>query len=245
MTRKLMTSAFALSAVLAFSALPAASALANPWSGGPDIDDSFNDNSKTDVDVDVDVTDSLNNNSTNDSNNDNSTDLDLDVRDSLNDNSTHNKDSNNDNRDYDDSFNDNSKVEDSNNDNREYKSEVDIDDSFNDNSKVDDSYNSDSSTNDSNNDNSDNSRTNIRVALSIQNLEASVSGFEFDVGGGGHGRRDDDGGSLRTGDISNSGGAFAGFAGIQTATYNTGFAATNQAATAISANANVTFGNGG
>ncbi len=79
--------------------------------------------------------------------------------------------------------------------------------------------------------------------MSLQHLEASVSGFEFDVGGGGH--RDDDGGSLRTGDISNSGGAFAGFAGIQTATYNTGFAATNQAATAISANANVTFGNGG
>lgn len=239
MTRKLMTSAFALSAVLAFSALPAASALANPWSGGPDIDDSFNDNSKTDtdVDMDVDIRDSLNNNSTNDSNNDNSTDFDLDVRDSLNDNSTHTKDSNDDNRDYDDSFNDNSKVEDSNNDNRDY------DDSFNDNSKVEDSYNSDSSTNDSNNDNSDNSTTNIRVAMSLQHLEASVSGFEFDVGGGGH--RDDDGGSLRTGDISNSGGAFAGFAGIQTATYNTGFAATNQAATAISANANVTFGNGG
>ena len=83
----------------------------------------------------------------------------------------------------------------------------------------------------------------MRVAMSLQHLEASVSGFEFDVGGGGY--RDDDGGSLRTGDISNSGGAFAGFAGIQTATYNTGFASTNQAATAISANANVTFGNGG
>lgn len=216
MTSKLMTSAFALSAVLAFSALPAASALANPWHGGPDVDDSYNDNSKTDVDVDFDADDSFNDNSTNtkNSNNDNSTDLDVDVRDSLNDNSTHNKNSNNDNRDYD----------------------VDIDDSFN--SKIDDSYNSDSSTNDSYNDNSDHSSW--RISLSVQDLDANVSGFDFDVGGS-HGKA----GELKTGDISNSGGAFAGFAGIQTANYNTGFAANNQAATAISANANVTFGNGG
>lgn len=218
MTRKLMTSAFALTAVLALGVLPAA-ALTSPGGGGgggggpgndagTNVEDSYNDNSSVDYD------------------------------DSFNDNRENKSEV-----DVDDSYNDNSKVEDSNNDNREWKSETDVDDSYNDNSKIEDSYNSDSSTNDSNNDNSDNSTTNMRVAMSLQHLEASVSGFEFDIGGGGH--RDDDGGSLRTGDISNSGGAFAGFAGIQTATYNTGFASTNQAATAISANANVTFGNGG
>lgn len=227
MTRKLMTSAFALTAVLALGVLPAA-ALTSPgggWGGGgpgndagTNVEDSYNDNSSVDYD------DSFNDNRENKS--------EVDVDDSYNDNSK-----------IEDSNNDNSKIEDSNNDNREWKSETDVDDSYNDNSKIEDSYNSDSSTNDSNNDNSDNSTTNMRVAMSLQHLEASVSGFEFDVGGGGH--RDDDGGSLRTGDISNSGGAFAGFAGIQTATYNTGFASTNQAATAISANANVTFGNGG
>ncbi|MNH55688.1 hypothetical protein D3C85_512430 [compost metagenome] len=225
MNSKLMTSAFALTAVLAFSALPTASALASPWSGGPDIDDSFNDNSRHDTDLDVDITDSMNDNSTND----NSKAMSFDSHD---DNSKI-EDSNNDNSKVEDSNNDNSKVEDSNNDNSK------IEDSYNDNSKVEDSYNSDSSTNDSNNDNSDNSTTNIRVSLSLQELNANVSGFEFDVGGGHHD------GELRTGDISNSGGAFAGFAGIQTANYNTGFAANNQAATAISANANVTFGNGG
>lgn len=218
MTRKLMTSAFALTAVLALGVLPAA-ALTSPGGGGgggggpgngagTNVEDSYNDNSSVDYD------------------------------DSFNDNRENKSEV-----DIDDSYNDNSKVEDSNNDNREWKSETDVEDSYNDNSKIEDSYNSDSSTNDSNNDNSDNSTTNMRVAMSLQHLEASVSGFEFDIGGGGH--RDDDGGSLRTGDISNSGGAFAGFAGIQTATYNTGFASTNQAATAISANANVTFGNGG
>jgi hypothetical protein len=214
-TRKLMTSAFALTAVLALGVLPAA-ALTSPGGGGggpgsgagTNVEDSYNDNSSVDYD------------------------------DSFNDNRENKSEV-----DVDDSYNDNSKIEDSNNDNREWKSETDVDDSYNDNSKIEDSYNSDSSTNDSNNDNSDNSTTNMRVAMSLQHLEASVSGFEFDIGGGGH--RDDDGGSLRTGDISNSGGAFAGFAGIQTATYNTGFASTNQAATAISANANVTFGNGG
>lgn len=215
MTRKLMTSAFALTAVLALGVLPAA-ALTSPGGGGggpgsgagTNVEDSYNDNSSVDYD------------------------------DSFNDNRENKSEV-----DVDDSYNDNSKIEDSNNDNREWKSETDVDDSYNDNSKIEDSYNSDSSTSDSNNDNSDNSTTNMRVAMSLQHLEASVSGFEFDIGGGGH--RDDDGGSLRTGDISNSGGAFAGFAGIQTATYNTGFASTNQAATAISANANVTFGNGG
>ncbi|WEK58116.1 MAG: hypothetical protein P0Y52_00840 [Candidatus Brevundimonas phytovorans] len=215
MNSKLMTSAFALTAVLAFSALPAASALANPWSGGPDINDSFNDNSRHDTDLDVDITDSMNDNSTND----NSKAMSFDSHD--------------DNSKVEDSNNDNSKVEDSNNDNSK------TEDSYNDNSKIEDSYNSDSSTNDSNNDNSDNSTTNMRISMSIQELSANVSGFEFDVGGGHHD------GELRTGDISNSGGAFAGFAGIQTANYNTGFAANNQAATAISANANVTFGNGG
>jgi len=242
-----MTSAFALSAALAFGALPATAALAGPEVNSSTVQNSnLQDNS---TDVDVGLADSLNNNSTNDSNNDNSTDLDVGVSDSFNDSSN----SNNDNSaDLDvgvtDSFNDNSQA-DSNNDN---STNLSVADSFNDNSQTDsnndnstnldvavaDSFN-DNSMNDSNNDNSDHSTTNIRVALSLQDLNASVSGFSFNVGG------EDDGGSLDTGDISNSGGAFAGFAGIQTVTYNTGFASNNQAATAISANANVTFGNGG
>ncbi len=224
MTRKLMTSALALSTVLAFSALPAAAAFAmnNPGDNGPgEVENSYNDNREYKTEVEIE--DSFNDNSkVEDSNNDNR-EYKTEIEDSYNDNSK-----------VEDSNNDNSKVEDSNNDNSK------VEDSYNDNSKVEDSYNSDSSMNHSNNDNSDNSTTNIRVALSLQNLEASVSGFEFDVGGSHH-----ESGRLRTGDISNSGGAFAGFAGIQTATYNTGFAATNQAATAISANANVTFGDGG
>ena len=242
-----MTSALALSAALAFGALPATAALAGPDVGNSNVQHSnLQDNS---ANLAVGITDSLNDNSTNDSNNDNSTDLDLGVSDSFNDSSN----SNNDNSaDLDvgvtDSFNDNSQT-DSNNDN---STNLSVADSGNDNSQHDsnndnssnldvavtDSF-KDSSIHDSYNDNSDNSTTNIRVSLSMQELSANVSGFEFDVGGGHHD------GKLRTGDISNSGGAFAGFAGIQTANYNTGFAANNQAATAISANANVTFGNGG
>lgn len=204
MTRKLMTSAFALTAVLALGAIPAA-ALAHDDPVHPGVEDSYNDNSKT-------ATDSFNDNSsdssTKNSNNDNSKTLDVAVTDSYNDNSTNDSNDNNSKELAYDSYN--------------------ATDSYNDNS--DNSDNSNNSTN----------TLNVRVALSLQDLDATVSGIDFTAGSDHH-----DGGSINTGDIVNDGGAFAGFAGIQTASNNTGFASNNQAATAISANANVTFGNGG
>ena len=217
------------------------------------VNDSGNDNS---TDLSLGVADSFNDNSTNvaDSGNDNSTDLSLGVADSFNDNSTNVADSGNDNStntdnsiDVADSFNDNS-VNDSGNDNSTNTDNstnldlaVDIADSFNDNStNVADSGN-DNSTNvgitDSFNDNST-----WRVSLSNQSLAANVSDLSFDLSESGDGPQN---GRIRSGDISQSGGAFAGFAGIQTVSNITGQASVGQAATAISANANVTFGAGG
>jgi hypothetical protein len=49
-------------------------------------------------------------------------------------------------------------------------------------------------------------------------------------------------GQFRSGDIATSGGSFANYAGVQTASWNTGVGALNQAATALSANANISFG---
>ena len=46
--------------------------------------------------------------------------------------------------------------------------------------------------------------------------------------------------SARTGDIAGS--TYSGYAGVQTASTNTGISSVNQAATSIAANANVTFG---
>lgn len=148
----------------------------------------------------------------------NSTDLDLGIADSGNDNS----------------------VNDSGNDNSTDLS-LGVADSFNDNStNVADSGN-DNSTNvgitDSFNDNST-----WRVSLSNQSLAANVSDLSFDLSESGDGPQN---GRIRSGDISQSGGAFAGFAGIQTVSNISGQASVGQAATAISANANVTFGAGG
>jgi hypothetical protein len=222
-----------------------------------DVDDSLNDNrdyddsfNSVDTDLDVDVDDSFNDNRSYD------TDLDVDVDDSFNDNSTDidTDDSFNDNRDYDDSFNDNRDYDDSFNDNRDY--DTDIDDSMNDNRDYDDSFNDnrDFSTDidDSFNDNrdyddsfnTDNSRTNLdlRLSLNLQELSANVSNLSFDMS---EDNRGDQNARLRTGDINQNGGAFAGFAGIQTVSNNTGLASIGQAATAVSANANVTFGGSG
>jgi hypothetical protein len=235
MRAKLMTSAAVLAGALAFASF----AQAQSNSSGPngpvggnttatdsynstDVDlgitDSLNDNSNnsTNTDLDLGIADSFNDSSTNDSGNDNSTNLDVAVADSFNDSSTN------------DSGNDNSTNTDNSTD-----LAVDIADSFNDNS--------DNSTHvgiaDSFNDNST-----WRVSLSNQSLAANVSDLSFDLSEGGNGPQN---GRLRSGDISQSGGAFAGFAGIQTVSNITGQASVGQAATAVSANANVTFGNGG
>lgn len=208
------------------------------------VNDSLNDNSNnsTNTDLDVGISDSLNDNSNNSTN----TDLDLGVSDSFNDNSTNIADSGNDNSTNMDNSTDLA---------------VDIADSFNDNS--DNSTNMDNSTNtnldlavdiaDSFNDNSDNSthvgitdsfndNSTWRVSLSNQSLAANVSDLSFDLSEGGDGAQN---GRIRSGDINQNGGAFAGFAGIQTVSNITGQASVGQAATAVSANANVTFGNGG
>ena len=47
---------------------------------------------------------------------------------------------------------------------------------------------------------------------------------------------------MATGDISADSGAYMNFAGIQNASFNTGLGSVNQAATSISANANISFG---
>ncbi|MNU57805.1 hypothetical protein [uncultured Brevundimonas sp.] len=208
------------------------------------VNDSLNDNSNnsTNTDLDVGISDSLNDNSNNSTN----TDLDLGVSDSFNDNSTNVADSGNDNSTNTDNSTDLA---------------VDIADSFNDNS--DNSTNTDNSTHtnldlavdiaDSFNDNSDNSthvgitdsfndNSTWRVSLSNQSLAANVSDLSFDLSEGGDGPQN---GRIRSGDINQNGGAFAGFAGIQTVSNITGQASVGQAATAVAANANITFGNGG
>lgn len=266
MRAKFMTSAATFAGILAFTVLAGqAQAFNGPPQqhkddktvedsynnkSGNDIDDSFNDNSKYDTDLDVDVDDSFNDNRSWD------TDLDVDVDDSFNDNSTDidTDDSFNDNRDYDDSFNDNRDYDDSFNDNRDYDTDIedsmndnrDYDDSFNDNrdysTDIDDSFNDNRDYDDSFN--TDNSQTNLdlRLSLNLQELSANVSNLSFDMS---EDNKGDQNARLRTGDINQNGGAFAGFAGIQTVSNNTGLASIGQAATAVSANANVTFGGSG
>ena len=164
-------------------------------------------------------------NSTDDSNNDNS--------DNSTDNSVYVEDSYN----TDDSYN----MDDSNNDNSDHSTDnsVYVEDSYN----TDDSYNTADSYNDysktATDSFNDNSSHSYRMSMNYQELDASVSdiGFNFE--------EDDRGaqnGRIRTGDIRQDGGSFAGFAGIQTVSNNTGLASIGQSATAISANANVTFG---
>jgi hypothetical protein len=242
-----MTSAAAFAGVLALGAMATqAQAFNNNGDDDPvgnedsynnqsgneiDIDDSFNDNreykTEVDTDIDVDVKDSFNDNREYKS--------EVDVDDSFNDNreyKTEVDDSFNDNREYKDSFNDERDYDDSFNDNREYKSEVDVDikDSFNDEREYKDSFNTSNDT------------WTIRVSLNNQDLSANVSDIKVDMS------EDNDGpqnARLRTGNIHQGGGSFAGFAGIQTVTNNTGLASIGQAATAVSANANVSFGGTG
>ena len=247
MKTRLMTSALAITAVLAYGTIAAAQ------DAGPTST----------------IRDSLllgsangNDNSVNDSNN--SLELGVAITDSLNDNSTDYDDSFNDESDNsnnaEDSFNDNSdnsnNAEDSfNTDNStEYEDSFNTDnsteyeDSFNDNSETEDSYNTDNSleVEDSYNSsiedsyNTDNSQTHL--ALSVQVLNSSISDIGVNMGDAGLFAGDANG-DINTGAISQSGGAFAAFAGIQTVSNNTGLASSGQAATAISANANVTFGN--
>lgn len=239
MRAKLMTSAAVLAGALAFAGMAQAQSSNGPngpVGGNTTATDSYNSGGNS-TDVDLGVADSFNDNS------DNSTDLDVGISDSLNDNSDNSTNTNLE-LGVSDSFNDNS--------DNSTNTEVGIADSFNtDNSQdnstntnlelgVSDSFN-DNSVNDSGNDNSTNIGD-IRVSLNMQELSANVSDLSFDMSEDGQGPQN---ARIRTGNINQSGGAFAGFAGIQTVSNNTGMASVGQAATAISANANITFGNGG
>jgi hypothetical protein len=101
------------------------------------------------------------------------------------------------------------------------------------NTRTDDSFNTDNSTH---------TKT-VTVTktfnISDQELEASVSRVSQGSDTWDNGR---DAKRVRTGDISQSGNAFASFAGISTASNNSGFGSNGQAATMVNANANVTFG---
>ncbi|MFI4967039.1 MAG: hypothetical protein ACHP9T_16940, partial [Caulobacterales bacterium] len=52
-------------------------------------------------------------------------------------------------------------------------------------------------------------------------------------------------GTFTTGAISIAGGSFANFAGVQSASFNTGLGSLNQAGTSMAANANISFGGTG
>lgn len=245
MRHRLMTSAIALAGVLAFAGVAQAQDPVNSQNSNTSIsfddwepDDSYNtDNSvehedSYNTDNSTEVEDSYNSDSSTEVEDSYNSDSSVDVDDSYNtDNSVEVEDSMN--TDVDDSYNDNS----DNSNEWEDSLNTDIDDSFNtDNSiDIDDSGNIE----DSYNDNSDNSQTNLWVSLNYQELNASVSDIDF------HMDEDDRGaqnGRIRTGAIRQDGGSFAGFSGVQTVTNNTGLASVGQAATAISANANVSFG---
>lgn len=258
MRAKLMTSAAVLLGTLAFASVGYAQShstgptgavggnthATDSYNSGHNDNSTYTDNSQQN-ESELKVEDSYNNNSR--------TETENKVEDSHNNNSrteTENK--------IEDSFNtdNSSRVENEHSFNTDSSSRVEnehsynadesynTDESFNtDNSVyVDDSFNTDSSTNDSFNDYSSHDSWNIRVSLNLQDLDASVSDIGFDQS-----ERDDGSqhGHMTTGDISQHGGAFAGFAGIQTVSNNTGMASIGQAATAVSANANVTFGSGG
>jgi len=73
--------------------------------------------------------------------------------------------------------------------------------------------------------------TSMELGALVTNVAADAHGF--------------DDGKIATGDIAIDGGAMANFGGINTASMNSGIGSANQAATAVGANANITFGNGG
>jgi hypothetical protein len=107
-------------------------------------------------------------------------------------------------------------------------------DSQNDNSNQHNDY-----SNQSGQDNSINVAA--KVNLTDQSLSSTVSDVSFNAGDSYTGA---DNRALTSGAITYNGGAFQNFSGIQTASTNTGFAANNLASTAVSANANVSFGGG-
>jgi hypothetical protein len=104
--------------------------------------------------------------------------------------------------------------------------------SQNNNSNRDNDYSNNSGQNDSIN-------VTARVNVTGQDLSGEVTGVSFN---GGDTFVDGDHRRTSTGDLSYSGGAFQGWAGVQTASNNTGIAANNLATTSVSANANVNFG---
>lgn len=212
MNTKLLTSvsAIAIGLMMASGAAAQIAAADNGASATAyEIEDSNNSDSSTDSSTETDYEDSFNSDSSTET-------------------------------DYDESFN--SEVE------TEYEesfnSETDVDDSYNSDSstEVDDSYNSDSSTENEDSFNTDNSTNttnlDLRVVLSSQDLQGSVSGISYNSGGGDGSDQD----NLTTGAISWSGNAHQATAGITTESINTGFGSLNQAAAMVSANANVTFG---
>jgi hypothetical protein len=94
------------------------------------------------------------------------------------------------------------------------------------NSKVEGSYNTKTTTD------SNNTSWTITASVSNEDLSATVTGTPVSFNGGG---------SLTTGQVGFSGSSYSGFAGIQTTSINTGLGSVNQAATALSANADITF----
>jgi len=106
-----------------------------------------------------------------------------------------------------------------------------VEDSFN--SEIKDSYNT--RTDNDHSFNTDSSTT--TTVLTAMELSANVTDIDVDA----HSFKDD---ALATGDVSIDNGALANFGGINTSSMNSGIASANQAATAVGANASITFGNG-
>lgn len=103
-----------------------------------------------------------------------------------------------------------------------------------DNSNRSDNSNSSTTDNSDHSDNSDNSTTATYTAVSTQTLSGAVTGAPVTNNGG-----DTATNSITTGNASFDGAAFGG---IQTANANSGINSLGQAATSLSANANISFG---
>lgn len=236
MNTKFLTSVSALAVGLMMASSAAAQiALADDGStaSATEYEDSFNSDSSTNTDnsVDTDYDDSFNSDSSVETDYEDSFNSETEIEDSYNSEVD---------TDYEDSFNSETEVEDSYNSD----SSTEVEDSYNSDSsvEVEDSYNSDASTEYEDSFNTDNSTTttnlDVRLVLSNQQLQGSVSGISYNSGGGDGSDQD----NLTTGAVSWSGNAHQATAGITTESINTGFGSLNQASTMVSANANVTFG---
>jgi hypothetical protein len=84
--------------------------------------------------------------------------------------------------------------------------------------------------------------TTITASLSLQDLDATVTGNTVNGGAGATDGLHPTGAGIVTGAISADGASYSNFAGVQTATNNTGLQSVNQAATGLAANANISFG---